>query len=227
MGILLLACMLLFCRAEAGAALLYVPAQYPDIQIALNAADDGDTVLVAPGIYRGPGNRNLDFRGKALALIGEAGASATLLDCEGRGRGFCFENGEGDGSVLCGFTVLSGSALGLGSGGKGAGVYCGGASPRIVACLFTGGEALFGGGLAAEWDARPALVGCVFTDNRAYLDGGAVFFFGGGGIWQDCVLRGNEAEGAGPDAYLCAAWPIMLRCRFDADPLPEGLLANP
>ncbi len=38
--------------AEAlGAATLHVPGQYPQIQIAIDAAQSGDTVLVAPGVY--------------------------------------------------------------------------------------------------------------------------------------------------------------------------------
>ena len=39
---------------------LHVPtAEYPTIQSAIDAASDGDTVMVADGIYAGIGNRDL------------------------------------------------------------------------------------------------------------------------------------------------------------------------
>ncbi len=65
------------------AASLHVPADYPTIQAALDAARVADTVLVAAGTYRGDGNRDLDFRGKDLVLRSEKGRDATWIDCEG------------------------------------------------------------------------------------------------------------------------------------------------
>ena len=99
----------------ASAEILQVPRQHLSIQSALDAAQSGDTVLVAPGIYEGPANRNLDFRGKALSVIARAGPSATVLDCGGRGRGFRFRSGEDKYSAvlpsdLCPLDSISGAA---------------------------------------------------------------------------------------------------------------------
>ncbi|MCK4409813.1 MAG: hypothetical protein KAW67_06990, partial [Candidatus Eisenbacteria sp.] len=63
------------------------------IQEGLNAASDGDTVFVAPGVYTGPGNRNLDFNGVSCSLIGGATRDETVIDCEGFGRGFYIGGG--------------------------------------------------------------------------------------------------------------------------------------
>ena len=52
-----------------------VPEQYPTIQLAMAAAHDGDTILVAPGSYHGV----IDFLGKKLALISSGGADQTFL----------------------------------------------------------------------------------------------------------------------------------------------------
>ena len=56
---------------------LYVPADYPTIQGAVDAADHwGDTILVAPGTYE----ESVRIHEKSLTLRSEAGAEATLID---------------------------------------------------------------------------------------------------------------------------------------------------
>jgi hypothetical protein len=40
-----------------------VPESYPTIQAAIDASVPGDTVLLSPGTYRGPGNRQIELRG--------------------------------------------------------------------------------------------------------------------------------------------------------------------
>ncbi len=46
------------------ASILNVPGTYPTIQTAINASSDGDTILVAPGVYY----ENVNFRGKGVLL---------------------------------------------------------------------------------------------------------------------------------------------------------------
>lgn len=53
--------------APADAVLRTVPHDYATIQGAMNAAADGDTVVVGPGTYTGEDNRNLDSGGWALS----------------------------------------------------------------------------------------------------------------------------------------------------------------
>lgn len=40
---------------------------FTTIQDAINAANNGDIIIVQPGIYTGNGNRDIDFFGKANA----------------------------------------------------------------------------------------------------------------------------------------------------------------
>ena len=60
-----------------------VPADQPTIQAGLDAADNGDTVLVADGIYTSDGNRDIDFPCKNIVLKSENGPLTTIIDCEG------------------------------------------------------------------------------------------------------------------------------------------------
>jgi len=90
-AIILIICFFLYLSlpfTSFAAVLNVAPGEYQTIQAAIGAALDGDTVLVADGTYTGEGNKNLDFKGKAIIVRSENGASATIIDCEGEGRGF-------------------------------------------------------------------------------------------------------------------------------------------
>jgi hypothetical protein len=94
---------------SAQAKTIRVPGDFPTIQKAMDAAVSGDTVLVAAGTYKGAGNKNLDFKGKAITVTSDKGAALTIIDCEGVGRGFYFHSGETSKSVVSGFTIINGS----------------------------------------------------------------------------------------------------------------------
>jgi hypothetical protein len=108
----------------ASATTILVPSQYPTIQAGINAAVDGDTVLVADGTYTGSGNYNMDFLGKAIVVISENGPELCLIDCDSLGRGFYFHTNEDSNSVLSGFTITHGF-------GEGAGIFCITSAPII------------------------------------------------------------------------------------------------
>ena len=65
----------------------------------------GASAAVADGTYTGAGNKDLDYKGKAITVISENGPEITIIDCEGEGRGFWFHTNEGENSVLSGFTI--------------------------------------------------------------------------------------------------------------------------
>lgn len=80
----------------------------PTIQAAVDSTTPPDTVMLASGVFTGPGNKDVNFRGKAITVVSESGAASTVIDCEGSGGGFVFDSNEGPGSVLSGITVTSG-----------------------------------------------------------------------------------------------------------------------
>ena len=111
----------LFCSAVAVtmigqasiAADLQVPSRFANIQATIDAANPGDVVMVADGVYTGAGNRDLSFHGKAITVRSANGPDACTIDCQGTPevpyRGFCFSSGEGPDSILMGFTITNGA----------------------------------------------------------------------------------------------------------------------
>jgi hypothetical protein len=154
----------------AGAAVIEVDhaggGDYTTIQDGLDAAAAGDTVLVRPGVYAGIPNRELDFGGRDITLVGAAGPDSTLIDCESLGRGFRFTSGEGPDAVVRGFTVANGYS---GSGGA---AYCDSTSPSFSHCVFRDCEAgQSGGGVFCEWSSS-TFDSCRFDTDRSGAGGG-------------------------------------------------------
>jgi hypothetical protein len=186
------------------------PISDPTIQDVLDLAASGDTVVVPPGTYRGPGNRDLDPKGKNLVILASAGPENTILDCEGGGRGFVFRSGEDARSVVEGFTVLNGDA---GAGDAGGGILVRDAAAeirncRLVACAAGtagGGVSMDGGRIAdtqivecsaplggGAWVAAGEIEDCLLLENRADRGGGIAV--DGAARIVGCRVEGNEAE---------------------------------
>jgi hypothetical protein len=86
---------------------------FQTIQYAIDAAGDGDMVIVLEGSYTGPGNRDLDFKGKAITVRSrdpddDACMRETIIDAEGQGVIVRFVNDEGPESIFEGFTLGAG-----------------------------------------------------------------------------------------------------------------------
>jgi parallel beta-helix repeat protein len=164
----------IFCSMPLSAATIRVPADQPTIQAGIDAAGDGDTVLVADGIFTGEGNRGITFHGYSITLVSENSAASCIIDCESEARGLYFTTGETEHAVLDGFTIKNGAAA------EGAGIYCYQSSPSIINCVVqecvAGGEPDRGnGGGIYCLEASPAISGCTITGNHADYSGGGLY----------------------------------------------------
>ncbi len=190
---------------------IHVPGDEPTIQAGIDAALDGDTVLVADGIYSGEGNRNIDFDGKAIVVVSENGYEMTIVDCEYNGRGFNFHSGEDSNSVLKGFTIRNGN----GAGGPGGGIYCGYSSPTILKCYLQDNRSGIGGGLACDDYASPTIEECIFTGNYGEPYGGGIHLQGSSEARiRECRFFDNEAETVGGGIRCAEASPEISNCIF-------------
>ncbi len=213
------------------ARIIHVPNDSTTIQGGIDGAVDGDTVLVADGVYTGDGNRDIDFEGKAIVVMSENGPDGTIIDCGGSPaethRGFKFTRGEGRNSVLSGFTITDGYAVAEYPGppsGCGAGILIHTeSSPVIENCLVENCTAeMFGGGMFIFRDSRPFVTNSTFRGNEA-KHGFLIAGFGGGiSIYQesapeivDCAFIGNTADDLGGGlAVNCLSSPLISGCYF-------------
>jgi predicted outer membrane repeat protein len=174
-----------FASIAGGQKVLEVPAHYSTIQAAIDAASGSDTVLVAPGTYR----ERIDFKGKAIHVLGRDGAAVTTLDGEKKGSVVTFQNREGTKSILEGFTIIQGKGTGPYPSHTGGGVTCEkDTAPTIYRNRFTLNESQLGGAILCLQDSTPLILENVFIRNTG--DWGAAIHSRAG----QPIIRGNRFE---------------------------------
>lgn len=109
---------------------IQVPADYPTIQEAINNANNGDIILVAPGTYSGDGNYNINFYGKLIEVKSESGPGNTVIDCQQLGSGFILTSGETNSSIIDGFKIINGNNIDIAGG-----IHCNWSGPTIQNCI--------------------------------------------------------------------------------------------
>jgi len=206
----------------------HVPDEYLTIQAAIDAAYHGDTVIVADGIYSGPGNRDIYIHHKYITIRSENGPENCIIDCNGseaaphRGFYFYYSNYHYQGEyqeypnlILDGFTIINGYA------NVGGGIYCERSSPTISNCTFNGNTATslynsYGGGMY-NYESDPTLTNCTFTDNSAVSSGmggstgGGMSNYGSSPTLTNCTFSGNSASSGG-GMHNIESSPTLTNC---------------
>jgi predicted outer membrane repeat protein len=211
-----------------GKAIAHVPSEYATIQSAIDAAVNGDTVIISPGTYTGPGNRDIDFKSKDITVRSidpndPNVVSATVIDCQKQGRGF-YLNGC-DGAAISGLTITNGYAE------TGGGIQCQESLVTIFNCRIISNETKKGeddigfpnpkkgtnggnGGGICCISCEPTIRRCFISNNTTGTGGSPDYLWAGwygggngGGVYcsnclqitiQECVIRDNTT-GAGSE----------------------------
>lgn len=156
-----------------GRSLVTVPNDYPTLQEAVDASQDGDTVLVERGIHTGPllfKGRNILVTSRFLLSRDPEDIDSTVIDGGRNGRSVVvFNTGESSQAELNGFTLRNGLT------GYGGGIYINGASPTLQYLVIRSNTAnRNGGGIYCTQSARPTLDHITLQGNAAVVTGGAI-----------------------------------------------------
>ncbi len=198
--------------ALGGNSDITVPDKYPTIQEAIDAAEDGDEIIVDVGVYR----ENLDFRGKNITLRSTDPddleiVDSTIIDGTNSGAVVSFRSGENEEAVLNGFTITRGGGL-LISGGSspviknnniednsaevGAGIAIFDSSPTILNNTITNNNGFWGGGLHIE-ESSPLVEGNYIHRNRADFGSGVVIYSNSSPAMINNTISENSADQLG------------------------------
>ena len=204
-----------------GADTIGVPGDIRTIQGAIDAAVNGDVILVAPGEYET--EIPIEFRGKSVSVRAVEGAETTTLRmaAEPPAPDFAsvviFDQEEGPETLLEGFTLTGGQGVRNVSEGteekSGGAIYVGPrASPRIVGCTITENSAARGGGIFVE-DASPTLVDCTISNNIAAQFGGGFAGRQSSTTISRCVISGEPrwAERLFQSGWRHLVWSQLCR----------------
>lgn len=186
-------------------ATIRVPADQPTLRAGIEAAGEGDTVLVADGVYSGPDNYFLTIDNKNIVLCSENGPDHCIIDCQSAGRALLIQ-----GAAVTRSTRIEGFTFTNGFHSIGGAILCV-TDPTITNCVFVHNSAEFEGGALLLANGSPLIENCTFIENEVsghdWPDrGGAIMGFYTG----EALITGNRFEsnraGNGGALYLLFEW---------------------
>jgi hypothetical protein len=158
----------------------------------IDAAVDGDTVLVQLGTYV----ENINFSGK-LITVGSLFLTTqdpiciplTIIDGSSEYNVVMFNSGEDSTAVLCGFTITNGHSNYFGGG-----IYCNNSSPSLQNIIISDNSTFYIGGGILCHNSNPTLMNVTIMGNTAYM-GAGIYFYNSSPSLQNVTISWNIASG--------------------------------
>jgi hypothetical protein len=180
---------------------------FATIQHGIDAASQGDTVLVHPGVYQ----ENINFNGKNItvgSLFVTTGDQdymlQTVIDGKRNDHVVTFAGGEAATARLSGFTISNGYAHGTPApASSGGGIFCLNSNPSLTHLKVSSNEAVGEGGGLYFAMCSPIVQDVVITNNLAGGGGGGIRYSYGGVSLENVMVAYNSArsDGAGIQFY--------------------------
>ena len=173
---------------------------FATIQTGIDAASDGDTVLVHNGQYieniifdNSQTGKNIVIGSLFLIDQDTSHIGATILDGGNSSRVFDIIRADTT-THITGFTITNGNGGGWGGGG----IRCGlatPASPYLSNLIIKENYGYTGGGILIDYESGPKLKNITFDANVGVLSGGAISIRGNCNVILDnIVIKSNQTE---------------------------------
>jgi len=224
LNILAAVCIFIMTLTGQSRAVTHFVSPGQSIQAAIDGANNGDEIEVAPGTY----NEAINFNGRAVRLYSSGGAEVTTINGTGHYHVVqCIRSEDAD-TILEGFTITGGNAAsGADPNEWGGGMYNVNSSPTVTNCTFSGNSAALEGGGMYNSQSSPKVTNCIFSGNTAV--------YGGGGMENhssssptvtNCIFIGNAVStdfgrGGGMENWLSSS-PTVTNCTFSSNTAFSG-----
>jgi hypothetical protein len=187
---------------------IHVPSDYATIQDAIDAGIDGDTILIADGIYSGDGNINIELNEKEIVIKSANGPETCKIDGSGTGNAVCFLVPDSFSifrnlTVIDGFTIQNFKTGFYLMGSKTASVIKNNIIKNCNSALFSANE------------AHPLFINNEITDNINYdWESGIIYLRGSYTTLKDNFIHDNKNIYSNV-GIICCEWADSSRIEYN------------
>jgi predicted outer membrane repeat protein len=192
---------------------ILIPYTYQTIQEGISNCQEGDTVLVEPGVYTENINLwNNSIIVASLFIINQDynHILTTIIDGNQNSSTINFQ-GSNDTTLFCGFTITNGLST------LGGGIKCQNSSPRLENLIISGNSAYEKGGGIYCNQSSAKLKNLLIKENSSMGDannnqegGGGIYFYNSSPVLENVSVIFNESANDGGGIYSCASSTIII-----------------